>query len=193
MNKENAKKIVESALDGRFDDNNFKIFISNLLKTPDLSEKPTRYENINEQFKAVISECLILGHYKDDQKNKIDILKVLLHAEHSLDKARTTQRNFISNYLKNSGSEAAIVAFITPELRDWRFSLVKLEYIIEDDGVGFDALPEKKSNHESLAIKITKERMDVLREAGWALEQARGYLLFPGTDHVEIAALLENL
>ncbi len=38
----------------------------------------------------------------------------------------------------------------------------KLEYIIEDDGVGFVARPEKKSNHESLAIKITKERMDVL-------------------------------
>jgi hypothetical protein len=131
MNKENAKKIVESALDGRFNDNNFKIFISNLLKTPDLSEKPTRYENINEQFKAVISECLILGNYKDEQKNKIDILKILLHAEHSLDKARTTQRNFISNYLKNSGSEAAIVAFITPESADWRFSLVKLEYVIE--------------------------------------------------------------
>ena len=131
MNKENAKKIVESALDHRFDDKNFKIFISNLLKTPDLSEKPIQYENINERFKAVISECLILGQYKDDQKNKIDILKIILHEEYSLDKARTTQRNFISNYLKNSDADAAIVAFITTESGDWRFSLVKLEYIIE--------------------------------------------------------------
>jgi hypothetical protein len=131
MNKENAKKIVESALDVGFDDNSFKIFISNLLKTPDLSEKPVRYENINEQFRAVISECLILGQYKDDQKNQLDILKITLHTESSLDKARTTQRNFIAHYLKYSSSDAAVVAFITPESPDWRFSLVKLEYIVE--------------------------------------------------------------
>ena len=131
MNKENAKKIVESALKERFDDHNFYTFISNLLKTPDLLHKPIRNENINEQFKAVISECLMLGHYKDDQKNKIDILKVILHTENSLDKARTTQRNFIANYLKDSGNDAAIVAFISPETSDWRLSLVKLEYIVE--------------------------------------------------------------
>jgi hypothetical protein len=131
MNKENAKKIVESALDFGFDDNSFKIFISNLLKTADLSEKPIRYENINEQFKAVISECLILGQYKDDQKNQLDILKITLLTESSLERARSTQRNFIAHYLKNSSSDAAIVAFITPESSDWRFSLVKLEYIAE--------------------------------------------------------------
>jgi hypothetical protein len=131
MNKENAKKIVESALNDRFDNNNFYTFVSNLLKTPDLLEKPIRYENINEQYKNVISDCYLLGHYKDDQKNKFDILKVVLYTESSLDKARTTQRNFIASFLKNSSSNAAIVAFINPQTSDWRFSLVKLEYIVE--------------------------------------------------------------
>lgn len=34
--------------------------------------------------------------------------------------------------------------------------------------------------------------VQLLREAGWVLKRAKGYLLFPGTDHVEIAAVLEK-
>lgn len=129
MDKKTAKKIVESALNDKFNDENFYPFISNFFKTANILEKKESIE-VNEQFKAVIAHCYRIGKYIDEEKNQIDILKVELASDHSIDKARTTQRNFISNCLKKLSADAAIVAFITPQSNDWRFSLVKHEHII---------------------------------------------------------------
>jgi hypothetical protein len=58
-------------------------------------------------------------------------LQVFLSKETSLERARTAQRNFIADYLKNNLKIAALVAFIAPEEQDWRFSLVKMEYSLD--------------------------------------------------------------
>jgi len=129
MDKSTAKKIVESALNDKFNDENFYPFISNFFKTANLFDKPESIE-VNEQFKSVISQCYKIGKYVDDEKNQIDVLKVELVSDHSIDKARTTQRNFISNCLKKTSADAAAVAFINFQSNDWRFSLVKHEHSI---------------------------------------------------------------
>ncbi len=57
---------------------------------------------------------------------------VYLKNKTSLERARTFQRNLIAWYLKGSRGgklkDAALVAFISPDAEDWRFSLVKMEY-----------------------------------------------------------------
>ncbi|MDP3142891.1 MAG: class I SAM-dependent DNA methyltransferase, partial [Candidatus Omnitrophota bacterium] len=50
-----------------------------------------------------------------------------------LDRARTTQRNFIARYLKDRGEkDAGLIAFVSPDEEDWRFSLVKMDYRFEE-------------------------------------------------------------
>src|SRR3989344_4815756 len=78
-----------------------------------------------------------LGTYIDPEENKIDILIVYLEKKNSLDRARTTLRNFVADYLRQRDmKEAALVAFVSPDLNDWRFSLVKMEYKISQTSSG---------------------------------------------------------
>ncbi len=50
----------------------------------------------------------------------------------SIERARTSQRNFIAQYLKNKNHrEGALVAFYSEGSDDWRFSFIKMEYSLE--------------------------------------------------------------
>jgi hypothetical protein len=41
----------------------------------------------------------------------------------------TRQRNYIARYLQTRGEkDAALVAFVSPDPEDWRFSLIEMEY-----------------------------------------------------------------
>ena len=72
-----------------------------------------------------------IGKFSDGE-HAIDILVIKLKKETSLERARTMQRNFVAWYLNGSrGGElkdAALVAFVSPDETDWRFSLVKMDY-----------------------------------------------------------------
>lgn len=128
MTKEEARKIITSAFNGGFDENNFLIFVRNLFK----EYKPSGFEPIvKHSFAPFILKYKIIGYFEDNLGNKIDILEVALNKSSTLEKARTAQRNFVAEYLKTSNKEAALVAFISPGNKDWRLSLVKLEHSLE--------------------------------------------------------------
>ena len=66
----------------------------------------------------------------------MDILIVYIKEGLGLDRARTLQRNFISNYLDDTGRDAALVAFTTTDMEDWRFSLITIDYKTVQDESG---------------------------------------------------------
>ncbi|HUS50920.1 MAG TPA: TaqI-like C-terminal specificity domain-containing protein, partial [Candidatus Paceibacterota bacterium] len=69
---------------------------------------------------------------------------VHLKRETTIDRGRTAQRNFISHYLKDRGEkEAGLVAFVSPDEEDWRFSFVKMEYKFEKTPKGDVKVKEK--------------------------------------------------
>jgi len=54
-----------------------------------------------------------------------------------LERARTAIRNFVADHLKQrDGKDAALVAFLSPSEKSWRFSYIKMEYaaVEKDDG-----------------------------------------------------------
>ena len=63
------------------------------------------------------------------------------------------QRNFIANWLENTGkgADAALVAFYGDDQEDWRFSFVKMEYNLVRDETG--------------NVKVSKESREALLEA----------------------------
>ena len=132
MNKAEAISLVQGAFDADYSDEYFVRFVSNLFKgeyTPLDKRRDGHY--VREAFRAFVQGYRILGSYQDAEGTSLDILEVTLQREGSLERARTAQRNFIADYLKKNGRDAALVAFLSPGQHDWRFSLVKLEYSLE--------------------------------------------------------------
>ena len=132
MNKEQAKQLIKDTFESSFDEEKFIFFIKNLLN--EIDEDAFKYSGsyIKESFRERIKSFERLGKYFDPDGKRIDILIVYLKKNTSIN-ARTTLRNFIAGYLqgkygRTSIKDAALVAFVSPDRADWRFSLVKMDY-----------------------------------------------------------------
>lgn len=132
MNREQAKRLIIDTFENQFDKNNFIKFLRNLLKSYD-DTKIFTYNNayIPDAFKDAIQSLERVGKYTHGGA-EIDLLIVELKRGTSIERARTMQRNFIAWYLKGSRGgnlkDAGLVAFISSDSDDWRFSLVKMDY-----------------------------------------------------------------
>ena len=139
MDKVQASNIVKSTFEKPFDKTVFIGFVKNLLNQ--IEEAPFTYKGnyIHDSFKEYIASLERIGKYSDGE-HKIDILIVQLKKDTSIERARTMQRNYIAKYLNGSrGGEmkdAALVAFVSPNTEDWRFSLVKMDYKFEKNVKG---------------------------------------------------------
>jgi len=137
MNKDTARTLVEKTLHNEFDKERFCRFIRELLNR--YEEKPFVYKGkyIREAYAPYIQSLERIGSYQDSDGKKIDILIAKLKKGSSLERARTMQRNFIAWYLTSRDpKDAALVAFVSPDPEDWRFSLVKMEYKIGETPTG---------------------------------------------------------
>jgi len=133
IDKETATRIIRNTFEKTFDKTQFINFSKNLVNYLDTSGNFSYQGNyIPDAYKPYIQTLERIGQYQDTDGKTIEVLIVQLKKETSLEHARTMQRNFIAWYLDGSrGGElrdAALVAVISPDSEDWRFSLVKMEY-----------------------------------------------------------------
>lgn len=138
MNQQEAKNLIRDTFQNPFDEHRFRIFATNLFNDLDES-KAFSYQGqyIPDAYKDHVRQYKRLGKYTDPEGAALDVLIVHLKRETALDRARTMQRNFIAWYLKHRGEkEAAIVAYHTEGLDDWRFSYVRMDYRAEQDESG---------------------------------------------------------
>lgn len=136
MEKNAARQLIEDTFQNPFDKGHFVYFTKELLNHVEEAPFVYRGNYIPDAYKDYINTAERVGKFEDADKNKIDILIVRLKKESSLDQARTMQRNFVAWYLNGSRGgdlkEAALVAFVSPNEEDWRFSLVKMDYQIDN-------------------------------------------------------------
>jgi len=142
MNEQQAIYLIKETFENPFDKSQFINFISNLLKLKQneiLNEHPYSGNYIPEAYRQYINSLYRIAKYEDDSGKKIDVVIVRLEKETSLERARSMQRNFIAWYLKGSRGgilkDAALVAFVSPDDEDWRFSFVKIQYLFKDNKV----------------------------------------------------------
>ena len=144
MDKQSAIKLIRETFEKSFDKEQFVYFIKNLFNKIEIETgtfKNGYYgQSIPESFKPYIKMYKRIGKYNEGN-NRIDVLVVYLEKEKLIERARTMQRNFIGGYLNGKyGSDtvkdAALVAFISPNQEDWRFSLVKMEYKLTQTKTG---------------------------------------------------------
>ncbi|MCM2356836.1 MAG: N-6 DNA methylase [Geobacteraceae bacterium] len=138
MNQQEAKNLIRDTFQNPFDEQRFRLFAKNLFNDLDES-KAFSYQGqyIPDAYKDHVRQYKRLGKYTDPEGAALDVLVVNLKREAALDRARTMQRNFIAWYLKHRGEkDAAIVAYHTDGLDDWRFSYVRMDYQAEQDESG---------------------------------------------------------
>lgn len=130
MDKNASYKIIQDTLEGAFDKNKFLLFVKNLCNQIDESKAfQLSGAYIPDAFRGYIKSYERLGTFTDPEDKKIDVLIVYLQKDTSLERARTAQRNFVARYLKDRDQkDAGLVAFVSPNSEDWRFSLIKMEY-----------------------------------------------------------------
>ena len=130
MNSQQARALVTETFPQTFDKARFRNFAINLLNRIDESKAQawnTTY--VKDAFKKHVSRFERLGTYTSPDDEKLDVLIVHLTNESKLERARTAIRNFVADHLKTRDEkDAAIVAFVSPTERQWRFSYVKMEY-----------------------------------------------------------------
>jgi type I restriction-modification system DNA methylase subunit len=130
MNNDQARALIERTFTQAFDGTRFRNFAQNLLNHIDES-KAQRWNTtyIKDAFKNHVHQYERLGTYTSPENEKLDVLVVRLTAESKLERARTAIRNFVADHLKTRDEkDAALVAFVSPTDKQWRFSYVKMEY-----------------------------------------------------------------
>lgn len=132
MQKAQAQNKIKETFENPFEEARFRDFVRNLLNHIEEEDNhPYSGQFIATAFQSYISTLKRIGKYSDGE-HEIDILIVQLKKETSLERARTAQRNFIARYLNGSRGgkmkDAALVAFVSPNEMDWRFSFIKMDY-----------------------------------------------------------------
>ena len=150
MNKEQARNLVRQTFTESFDKTRFRNFVLELLNKFDESKAFTSNKTyIKDAFKNHVDRFERLGTYTSPDDEKLDVLIVHLTKQSKLERARTAIRNFVADHLKQrDGKDAALVAFVSPTEKQWRFSYVKMEY----------ATVEKDSGKIGVETKLTPAR-----------------------------------
>jgi len=130
MNPKQARQAVVETFPQPFDKGRFLEFSRNLLnKFDETKAQAWNSQYIKDAFKPHVSRFERLGTYTSPDDEKLDVLIVHLTNESKLARARTAIRNFVADHLKTrDAKDAALVAFVSPTERQWRFSYVKMEY-----------------------------------------------------------------
>ena len=138
MNAQQARALIGETFPQAFDKERFRYFVINLLNHIDeTKEQSWNTTYIKDAFKGHVSRFSRLGTYTSPDNEKLDVLIVHLTTETKLERARTAIRNFVADHLKTrDNKDAALVAFVSPTEKQWRFSYVKMEYaaVEQEDG-----------------------------------------------------------
>lgn len=130
MNRQQASALIEQTFSHAFDRDRFRGFALNMLNHVD-EGKAQRWNKqyVKDAFKQHVNRYERLGSYTSPESEKLDVLIVHLATESKLERARTAIRNFVADHLKTRDEkDAALVAFVSPSEKQWRFSYVKMEY-----------------------------------------------------------------
>ncbi len=139
MDKQQARTLIKETFEQPFEKARFTVFVKNLLNR--CEDAPFTYigQYIPSPYAPYISTLERIAKFSDGE-HSLDVLIIKLKKETSLERARTMQRNFVAWYLNGSRGgtqkDAALVAFVSPEKADWRFSLVKMDYKFTETKTG---------------------------------------------------------
>ena len=148
MDKSTAQRVVAQTFKASFDRERFRNFVNELTNGFDETKKQTM--QVPDAFKPHVSSCQRIGTYESAEHELADVLIVQLTESYKLERTRTALRDFVAHKLKrgdgedNAYKEAALVAFVSPDSKSWRFSFVRMEYETKRDPKTGKIKPEER-------------------------------------------------
>ena len=128
MNEQQAIALVQKTFKSAFDRSGYIRFLKDLLNEyDDEGARSNQGARIPDKFQNYVEKLERVGKYPKIDGN-IMLFIVYLKNDTSIERARTMQRNFIAHYLQMDMKDAALVAFVSKDPEDWRFSFIKMEY-----------------------------------------------------------------
>ena len=147
MDQQQAIELVKQTFEADFNREQFARFIRELCKSADFSKATGVLSGqvITRAFQDKVRSYERIAQYTDIDGNKFDVLIVNLHRDSSLERARTSLRNFAADYLNSDrglGKAAVLIAYAAKDEKDylpdteWRFSYATLETGLVQDETG---------------------------------------------------------
>jgi hypothetical protein len=128
MNEKQAITLVQETFGAGFERQRYIHFLKNLLNEfDDEGARSNQGARIPDKFQNYVEKLERVGKYLVDD-HEIMLFIVYLKNDTSIERARTMQRNFVASYLQKDMKDAALVAFVSKDPADWRFSFIKMEY-----------------------------------------------------------------
>jgi len=141
MNDKEATIVLNETFNKEFELSRFSNFLKELFNGFYPQERSI---TPHSEYAEKVASIKKMGDYKQNGRS-MEILVVKLKKGVSLDRARTLQRNIVAKLLKNFNIDSALVAFISEDYPDWRFSFVKMDYKLTEDGkVSEELTPAKR-------------------------------------------------
>lgn len=137
---------IKDVLTQKFNEEIFIEFVINLvnLESKDLLNFNC-FEPNGTSYEKYVDYVKDIGKYKDNNRNTIVLSIVKL--KESPEKARTMQRNFIANHMKEIGANVSIVGLYSEKTDVWRISFVKLDYTLDIHGIHEKLTPAKRYSY----------------------------------------------
>ena len=132
MDRNSAISLLEDTFKHEFNMDQYVKFLKELFNKSNI--RPRVYDKIRKEFWSYENEVYILGDYEDENGDSIALYAIELTKQSSRDRARTMQRNLVASLIKDK-YDSALVAFYEPNLEDWRFSHVKIDYEFNENGI----------------------------------------------------------
>lgn len=133
MNEQQAIALVQKTFKSAFDRSGYIHFLKNLLNEfDDEGARSNQGARISEKFQNHVQRMERVGKYTVDEQ-EVMLFIVYLKNNTSIERARTMQRNFVASYLQKDMKDAALVAFVSNDPANWRFSFIKMEYRYDEE------------------------------------------------------------
>lgn len=138
--------ILESTFKNPFNIEIFRKFTKEFFNEPEMQPNK-RHTGIWREYSEHIIAYYDIARYTDNKLNKLVVLAVELKKDKSAERARSMQRSFVAKVLESNNLEAAIVAFYSPNEKNWRLSFVRLDYSLSEKGLKLDLTPAKRYSY----------------------------------------------
>ena len=190
MIHENAVRLIRRTFETSYDENNLRTLISELFQSVETKDKTYSGAYIPAAYREHIASYKYLCKYVTPDGEELAVLAVNCTKLSSLEKARTLQRNFVANYMKERGKDACLVAFYSDENKDsWRFSFVRI-----DDSFNFETLKKQNiitpAKRYSYMVGVKEASHTAQRQLCDLLESSEKN---PGLDSIESAFAVERV
>lgn len=163
MNVENKQRIIDNLFENKFNLDNFKEFVANILNVKIANRAESK--SVFKAFFSYITSYQIISEYSDEEKNKIYVMVVKVKEDKDPIRARVKQREFIAKLLREWHKDGALVVFYNEESSHWRMSFIRLNYEFTMKGIEEKITPAKRLSYvvgEGEACKTAKDQFYTL-------------------------------